>query len=89
MKSISIGKKKDSKVLKRKQNYEYGIIGGDTYDYNYGFRKILDEDMSNKSSSGSAISNSESCAQFVDASDLTGLTCNTFYSHSFIYKTFF
>ena len=37
-------------------------------------RKFTDEDISNRSSSGSAVSNSESCAQFggTDASDLTG-----------------
>lgn len=74
MKSISINKNKDVKLLKRKQNYDGVVIGGITTDYTQGFRKVIDEDVSNRSSSGSAISNSESCAQFgsADASDLTG-----------------
>lgn len=61
-------------MLKRKKNHdnpEIGILS----DYNQGFhRKALDEDTSNRSSSGSAVSNSESCAQFgsAEASDLTG-----------------
>ncbi|KAE8713788.1 GATA transcription factor 26 [Hibiscus syriacus] len=70
VKSISINKNK-VKLLKRKPNHDTAIISPD---YNLGFRKFVDEDTSNRSSSGSAISNSESCAQFgsVDASDLTG-----------------
>lgn len=50
------------------------MVGGCAPEYNQGFRKVIDEDTSNRSSSGSAISNSESCAQFggADASDLTG-----------------
>ncbi|XP_009774753.1 LOW QUALITY PROTEIN: GATA transcription factor 26 [Nicotiana tabacum] len=69
-------KNKEVKVLKRKKNHdnpEIGILS----DYNQGFhRKALDEDTSNRSSSGSAVSNSESCAQFgsAEASDLTGPT---------------
>ncbi|KAI9173904.1 hypothetical protein LWI28_008530 [Acer negundo] len=74
VKSISINKNKDVKVPKRKSNYDNVVIGGFTHDYNQGFRKVVDEDTSNRSSSGSAVSNSESCVQFgsADASDLTG-----------------
>ncbi|KAK4486505.1 hypothetical protein RD792_009188 [Penstemon davidsonii] len=73
VKTISI-KNKEAKVLKRKFDNdisEYGLVPPD---YNSGFRKGFDEDTSNRSSSGSAISNSESCAQYgsADASDLTG-----------------
>ncbi|KAI4327182.1 hypothetical protein L6164_019674 [Bauhinia variegata] len=73
-KSISLNKNKEVKLLKRKQNYDNVAYGGFTPDYNQGFRKVIDEDVSNRSSSGSAVSNSESCAQFggTDASDLTG-----------------
>ncbi|PHU28563.1 GATA transcription factor 26 [Capsicum chinense] len=67
-------KNKEVKILKRKKNQdnpEIGIIP----EYNQGFhRKALDEDTSNRSSSGSAVSNTESCGQFgsAEASDLTG-----------------
>lgn len=87
VKSISI-KNKEPKVLKRKQDHEQEVLRGVRLDYNYGFqkggpvateynqgfRKVLGEDTSNRSSSGSAISNSESCLQLgsADASDLTG-----------------
>ncbi|GFZ02054.1 GATA transcription factor 26 [Actinidia rufa] len=73
VKSISI-KNKETKVLKRKQSHDNGLVGGVDPDYSQCFRKALDEDTSNRSSSGSAISNSESCVQFgsADASDLTG-----------------
>ena len=75
MKSISI-KNKEAKVLKRKQNHDNGLVRGVDPDYGQCFPKALDEDTSNRSSSGSAISNSESCVQFgsasADASDLTG-----------------
>ncbi|XP_030946625.1 GATA transcription factor 26-like isoform X3 [Quercus lobata] len=74
VKSISVNKNKEVKLLKRKQNSDNMMVGGGAPDYNQGFRKVIDEDTSNRSSSGSAISNSESCAQFgsADASDLTG-----------------
>ncbi|KAL5748386.1 hypothetical protein ACOSP7_025424 [Xanthoceras sorbifolium] len=74
VKSISINKNKEVKVPKRKANYDNIVVGGFAPDYNQGFRKVVDEDTSNRSSSGSAISNSESCVQFgsADASDLTG-----------------
>ncbi|KAF2315115.1 hypothetical protein GH714_038183 [Hevea brasiliensis] len=74
VKSISINKNKEVKLLKRKANHDNGVVGGVASDYIQGYRKVLDEDASNRSSSGSAISNSESCAQFgsADASDLTG-----------------
>ncbi|THG23865.1 hypothetical protein TEA_000882 [Camellia sinensis var. sinensis] len=73
VKSISI-KNKEAKVLKRKQNNDYAVVGRVDPDYNQFSQKGLDEDTSNRSSSGSAISNSESCMQFgsADASDLTG-----------------
>ncbi|KAK8578945.1 hypothetical protein V6N12_069286 [Hibiscus sabdariffa] len=71
VKSISINKNKEVKLLKRKPNNDTTIVSPA---YNLGFRKFVDEDTSNRSSSGSAISNSESCAQFgsADGSDLTG-----------------
>ncbi|WJX60514.1 hypothetical protein P8452_45716 [Trifolium repens] len=75
VKSISLNKNKEVKSLKRKQNRDNVASGGGlAYDYNQGFQKAFDEDISNRSSSGSALSNSESCAQFggTDASDLTG-----------------
>lgn len=71
---MSINKNKEVKLLKRKQNSDNLVVDGGAPDYNQGFRRVMDEDISNRSSSGSAISNSESCAQFgsADASDLTG-----------------
>ncbi|KAH9605148.1 hypothetical protein KSS87_002346 [Heliosperma pusillum] len=74
MKSISL-KKRDEKLNKRKLNFESRLPmdGEFTPNYNQGYLKSIDEDTSNRSSSGSAISN-ESCAQFssADASELTG-----------------
>ncbi|KAL3497575.1 hypothetical protein ACH5RR_040307 [Cinchona calisaya] len=66
-------KNKEAKVHKRKPNHDTEV-GACSPDFNQGFRKGFDEDTSNRSSSGSAISNSEGCAQFgsADASDLTG-----------------
>lgn len=77
-KSISLNKNKEVKMLKRKQNHDNVVSGWVSPDYNQGFRKVIDEDTSNRSSSGSAVSNSESCAQFAgtDASDLTGWSMN-------------
>ena len=74
VKSISLNKNKEVKLAKRKQNYDNAASGGFVPDYSQGYRKVVDEDTSNRSSSGSAVSNSESCAQFggPDASDLTG-----------------
>ncbi|XP_057976734.1 GATA transcription factor 26 [Malania oleifera] len=73
VKTMSI-KNKEVKLHKRKQSHDNGLVVGVPPDNNQGSRKALDEDTSNRSSSGSAISNSESCAQFsgADASDLTG-----------------
>ncbi|CAA0838079.1 GATA transcription factor 26 [Striga hermonthica] len=70
-------KNKEPKVLKRKYDSNVNEFGGvllPDYNNNQGFRRAFDEDISNRSSSGSAISNSESCAQYgsADASDLTG-----------------
>ncbi|XP_074264744.1 GATA transcription factor 27-like [Silene latifolia] len=74
MKSISL-KKKDEKLNKRKLNFENRLPMDREFtpNYNQGYLKSIDEDTSNRSSSGSAISN-ESCAQFssADASELTG-----------------
>jgi hypothetical protein len=69
-----MNKNREVKLLKRKPNYDHRVAEGVALDYNEGYRKVVDEDTSNRSSSGSAISNSESCAQFgsADASDLTG-----------------
>ncbi|XP_009626897.1 GATA transcription factor 26 [Nicotiana tomentosiformis] len=66
-------KNKEPKLLKRRQNHDNTEVRTPP-DYNQGFLKGLDEDTSNRSSSGSAISNTESCAQFdsTEASDLTG-----------------
>ncbi|XP_057761526.1 GATA transcription factor 26 [Arachis stenosperma] len=77
VKIISLHKNKEMKSLKRKQNHDSVVVSGGLtpdYKYNQGFGKAVDEDTSNRSSSGSAISNTESCAQFggTDASDLTG-----------------
>ncbi|KAK8471449.1 hypothetical protein PHAVU_003G224500 [Phaseolus vulgaris] len=74
VKSISLNKNKEVKLVKRKHNYDIAASGGFIPDFNQGHRKVVDEDTSNRSSSGSAVSNSESCAQFggTDASDLTG-----------------
>ncbi|KAF7810048.1 GATA transcription factor 26 [Senna tora] len=73
-KSVSLNKNKEVKLLKRKHNHDNVVSGWVAPEYNQGFRKVIDEDTSNRSSSGSAVSNSESCAQFAgtDASDLTG-----------------
>nr|AFK41937.1 unknown [Lotus japonicus] len=62
VKSISLNKNKEGKPLKRKQNHDNLVSGGVAPYYNQGFPKVVDEDTSNRSSSGSAISNSESCA---------------------------
>ncbi|KAI8546699.1 hypothetical protein RHMOL_Rhmol07G0140200 [Rhododendron molle] len=72
VRSISINNK-EAKVLKRKQNHNNAVVGVVDPEYTHGFRKGLDEDTSNRSSSGSAISNSDSCVLFgsADASDLT------------------
>lgn len=74
MKSISINKNKEVKLLKRKLQQADGSIGWMIPDQGQGYHRVVDEDTSNRSSSGSAISNPESCAHFssADASDLTG-----------------
>jgi hypothetical protein len=78
LKIVSLNKNKEVKLVKRKKNHDntYAASGEFTPEYNQGFQKAADEDTSNRSSSGSAISNSESCVQFcgTDASDLTGWT---------------
>lgn len=73
VKSISI-KNREAKMQKRKQINDNVVAAAADHSPG-GFRKFLEEDTSNRSSSGSAVSNSESCAQFgsADASDLTGI----------------
>ncbi|WOG85782.1 hypothetical protein DCAR_0104975 [Daucus carota subsp. sativus] len=87
MKAMSL-KHKEAKVLKRKQNHGVDVVSRvapdtasqkgvrDALHYNQGYLKTLDEDTSNRSSSGSAISPSGSCVHLgsADASDLTGAT---------------
>ncbi|XP_020084396.1 GATA transcription factor 26-like isoform X2 [Ananas comosus] len=74
VKSVSL-KPKEPKLPKKKQSYS--VVGNEREmpfsDQNFQ-KKIVEGDTSNRSSSGSAISCSESCAQFrmVDASDLAG-----------------
>lgn len=77
VKTISI-KNKEVKVLKRKHSHDNAEVGAlFASDSNQSVRRAMDEDTSNRSSSGSAISNSESCAQVgsADASELTGRSC--------------
>ncbi|CAN0842639.1 GATA transcription factor 26 [Linum grandiflorum] len=68
LKNTSVGRNEEMKLVKGKAEVK---VGGFVPDYS---RKVLDEDVSNRSSSGSAISNSESCAQLgsIDASEFTG-----------------
>lgn len=74
VKSVSL-KPKEPKLPKKKQSYS--VVGNEREmpfsDQNFQ-KKIVEGDTSNRSSSGSAISCSESCAQFrmADASDLAG-----------------
>lgn len=83
VKNISINKNKEMKLVKRKQNHDNAASGGLIPGYNQRFQKAVDEDTSNRSSSGSAVSNTESCAQFggTDASDLTGWTIIVCFFH--------
>lgn len=86
MKSISVSNKnKDPKMLKRKAIQENIIIKRPVLEFNYDLKKaVIEEDASNRSSSGSAVSNSESCAQFssADGSELTGLITSSFFGLS-------
>lgn len=83
MKSISLGNKnKEIKMLKRKAIQENIIIKRPVFEFSYGLKAaVIEEDASNRSSSGSAVSNSESCAQFssADGSELTGLVTLLFF----------
>lgn len=76
IKSLSLNTKgREVKLLKRKQESGNMVTGRAIADYEQNFQKgIVDEDASNRSSSGSAVSNSESCALFdgIEGSDLTG-----------------
>ncbi|KAF6152984.1 hypothetical protein GIB67_021589 [Kingdonia uniflora] len=58
---------KEPKLQKRKPSYNSVVVGRYTPDNYQNFRRILDEDISNRSSCGSAISYSESCTQFGNA----------------------
>ncbi|CAH8387407.1 unnamed protein product [Eruca vesicaria subsp. sativa] len=75
MKSISVSNKNtEPKMLKRKAIQESLPIKRQALEFNYGLKKaMVEEDASNRSSSGSAISNTESCAQFSSAGDGTEL----------------
>ncbi|KAJ4881063.1 GATA transcription factor 26 [Raphanus sativus] len=65
--SLSNNKNTETKMLKRKAIQESRQV----LEFNYGLKKAkIEEDASNRSSSGSAISNTESCAQY--GSELTG-----------------
>ncbi|CAN1333831.1 GATA transcription factor 26 [Linum perenne] len=79
LKNLPVSSRNDEiKFVKRKATVDVEVVAGVAVpDYiQSSSRKALDEDVSNRSSSGSAISNSESCAQFgsIDASELTGST---------------
>ncbi|CAI0534524.1 unnamed protein product, partial [Linum tenue] len=65
LKNISLNRNKEIKLVKRKPNLDAGVVGRMASDYVQSSQNVMDEDVSNRSSSGSAISNSESCAQFV------------------------
>lgn len=83
MKSISVSyKNKETKMLKRKAIQENIIMKRPVLEFNYCLKKaVIEEDASNRSSSGSAVSNSESCAQFssADGSELSGLVTLLFF----------
>ncbi|XP_022862282.1 GATA transcription factor 26-like, partial [Olea europaea var. sylvestris] len=64
LKVNNISKNDKASILKRKQASLISEYGGVTPDCNPGFCKGFNEDSSNRSSSGSAVSNSESCAQY-------------------------
>uniref|UniRef100_A0A251RTM4 Uncharacterized protein n=1 Tax=Helianthus annuus TaxID=4232 RepID=A0A251RTM4_HELAN len=67
-------KNKEARLLKRKDGYANVLDAG--HYKNQNLFKGLDEDTSNRLSSSSAISNSDSCMQFcsANASDLTECT---------------
>ncbi|KAF3792994.1 GATA transcription factor 26, partial [Nymphaea thermarum] len=69
-----LGKAKDQKLHMQKLDEVSQESEDATSDYDPQSEKLLEEESSNRSSSGSAISYSESCTQFgsTDASDFTG-----------------
>ncbi|XP_058104080.1 GATA transcription factor 26-like [Magnolia sinica] len=73
VKSISI-KIKEPKLHKRKHWDNDAEVEIEAPKSDQNFRKVLEEDTSNRSSTGSAISYSENCSHFnsADANDLTG-----------------
>lgn len=79
VKSISINKSKEVKLLKRKHASDNTVMNGGTpVDCHLGVPKFVEEDMSNRSSSGSAMSNSELQFESFDTSDLTGWAIQQF-----------
>ncbi|KAG9454430.1 hypothetical protein H6P81_007334 [Aristolochia fimbriata] len=78
MKTISI-KTKEQKFQKRKYSDVNSEVEGGTPPSDLNFRKVVEEDTSNRSSSGSAISYSESCAHFggTDGGEWTGSAQST------------
>ncbi|KAJ0251290.1 GATA transcription factor 26 [Hirschfeldia incana] len=77
MKSISLSNKntEPKMMLKRKAIQESLPIKRQVLEFNHGLKKAkIEEDASNRSSSGSAISNTESCGQFSNAGDGSELT---------------
>lgn len=82
VKSLTI-KTKEQKIQKRKQ-YDNVEVEGEALNSDQNFRKVLEEDTSNRSSSGSVISYSESCAHFgsTDATDFTGPKFNPSLVHT-------
>ncbi|KAL9666770.1 hypothetical protein QQ045_001110 [Rhodiola kirilowii] len=70
---IISGRVEEANFLKRKRTYENVTTGNIISDYNDTLWKAMDDDTSNRSSSGSVVSNSESNAQF-DVTCVNGLT---------------
>lgn len=68
-------KNKERKLQKRELLNANAEVACEAPKFDQNFQRVFEEDTNNRSSSGSAISYSESCAHFgsIDASDLTGL----------------
>uniref|UniRef100_A0A7N0V132 GATA transcription factor n=1 Tax=Kalanchoe fedtschenkoi TaxID=63787 RepID=A0A7N0V132_KALFE len=73
---VNVNKPKEVKLQKRKRNRNSDVVelGGDFHNYSHSYRRFVDDDTSNRSSSGSGVSNSESFGPFSSTvgSDLTG-----------------
>ncbi|PIA30974.1 hypothetical protein AQUCO_05300062v1 [Aquilegia coerulea] len=78
VKLVSV-KNKEVNFLKRKQIHEHFAVVGEAPQYDQNWRRSIEEDTSNRSSSGSAISYSESCAQYggTDASSAQSIVWDT------------